>query len=197
MRLAGLAFAAAVVLVADSGITAATSLPERRLTACLSTPSGDSAVAAAKGLAARLFSDIGVSVRWVETRACPFEGVRIRIWNETPAVLSPGAFGRSFPIQGTLVDIFYDRVRAAAPGVFLPPVLGHVLAHELGHVAQAESRHARQGLMKAHWEAVDLGSMAWEPLPFAVDDVPRVHRGLVTRSVRLRARLASSLFNLH
>lgn len=198
MRLAAFAFAAAIVLAAHGGVelTATPTVPARQLTVCLTAPT-DSVVVAARGLAGRLFADIGVTVRWIDGPGCPFEGVRVRFWDQTPDVLNPGAFGRSFPVQGTLVDVFYDRVKAAAPGVFLPPVLGHVLAHELGHVAQAESRHAAEGLMKPHWEASDLCNMAWEPLAFAADDADLVHRGLVTRSARLRARLASSLFDLH
>jgi hypothetical protein len=186
--LAGPVVAAAFVLVAHGGIDTAVPPAARELTVCLTAPP-DREVFEARALATRMFGDIGVLLTWArQPGACPFTGVRMNFWMRTPTALSPGAFGRSFPAEGTRIDVFYDRVRAAAPGARLPSVLGHVLAHELAHLAQAVGRHSPEGVMKARWKARDLAGMAWQPLSFTTDDVALIHMGLATRTVRLQAR---------
>src|SRR5262249_9037943 len=51
-----------------------------------------------------------------------------------------------------------------------PRLLAHVLAHEIGHVLQRNNAHSESGVMKAHWTADDLGSMARRPLEFSEVD---------------------------
>ncbi len=40
------------------------------------------------------------------------------------------------------------KLRARAPRGWLPRVIGHVVAHELGHFVMASREHARRGLMQ-------------------------------------------------
>jgi hypothetical protein len=85
-------------------------------------------------------------------------------------------------------DVFYDRVRAAAPGPRLPSLLAHVLAHEIAHVVQGVHHHASEGLMKAHWVSDDVAGMAWRALPFTTVDVDLLRRGLDERRALTLAR---------
>jgi hypothetical protein len=50
-------------------------------------------------------------------------------------------------------------------------VLGHVLAHEIGHVLEGLARHSESGLMKATWTPDDLRDMMRSRFAFADDDV--------------------------
>jgi hypothetical protein len=60
-------------------------------------------------------------------------------------------------------------------------LLAHVLAHEITHVLERTDRHSADGVMKAHWNLLDFTKMVWRPLPFAVEDVELIHRGIASR----------------
>jgi hypothetical protein len=52
-----------------------------------------------------------------------------------------------------------------------PRVLGHVLAHEIGHMLLRTNLHRDAGLMKAHWSPKDLSEMLTGfVLPFTEED---------------------------
>ncbi|HUF48874.1 MAG TPA: hypothetical protein VMM93_13740, partial [Vicinamibacterales bacterium] len=171
--------------VAGSG--AAAEPAALRLTVCLA-PHPDLAVLQARSLATEIFQDVGVTIVWdSRAGACPADGIRALFWHRTPDTLHPGAFGRAVPADGTRIEIFYDRVRVAAPGARLPSLLAHVLAHEIAHVAQAVDHHAPEGLMKAHWVSDDVAGRVWRTLPFTAMDVELLRRGLGERQVRFGA----------
>jgi hypothetical protein len=197
MVLPGPAVAAALAALAGVGVNADAPDPAPTLIVCITAPP-DLAVHEARERTDRIFAAIGIALVWQRGhRECPFDGVRMTFSTGTPAAIAPGAFGRSFPYDGTRVDVFYDRIRAAAPPSHLPAVLAHVVAHELVHVAQAVSRHAPEGLMKARWERGELSAMAWRTLPFTPEDVILIRRGLTTRLNRLRARLDANAERPH
>jgi hypothetical protein len=50
-------------------------------------------------------------------------------------------------------------------------VLGHVIAHEIGHILQGVARHSTDGLMKPHWSLKDYWQMKKPYLFFAAEDV--------------------------
>lgn len=50
---------------------------------------------------------------------------------------------------------FYDRVLANSRPTGLPFLLGHVLAHEIGHILQGVERHSSAGVMKEKWDYRD------------------------------------------
>ena len=71
---------------------------------------------------------------------------------EFPAAAIGGA-----PERGDVTYAFFDRISAVAfhRDVRLATLLGHVIAHEVGHVLLREG-HAPQGLMRAEWLDRDL-----------------------------------------
>jgi hypothetical protein len=185
MVLAGQILAAAVVWAAGPGADVATTPAVRPLTVCLTAPA-DRSVAEATAIAARMFHAIGVRVDWQRNPdSCPLDGVRMAMWRQTPKVISPGAFGRAFPAGGIRADVFLDRVRLAVPDAYVSAVAGHVLAHEIAHLLQADRRHAAHGLMKPRWDPGELDQMPWTPLRFTDADVRLIHRGLAERAARL------------
>jgi len=75
----------------------------------------------------------------------------------TPGSFAPRTLGYAllFAHTGAHVLIFYDRVETLAhianEATYL--VLGHAIAHEIGHVLLGSFEHASGGLMQARWSA--------------------------------------------
>jgi len=71
------------------------------------------------------------------------------------------------------VVIFYDRVVAWTP---LPSaqLLGHVIAHEVGHMLLGTLSHAPSGLMEPHWSKVALRELEVRPLAFTPGDAAMI-----------------------
>lgn len=63
----------------------------------------------------------------------------------------------------------------------VPYLLAHVLAHEIAHIIEGTNRHSDGGVMKAHWDLIDLHQMYRKPLPFTEFDVVLIHKGLEAR----------------
>lgn len=59
---------------------------------------------------------------------------------------------------GRTTWLLYDRVRelSARKGVAPSFLLGHVLAHELGHLLLGSAEHPASGLMRGRWQNQDL-----------------------------------------
>jgi hypothetical protein len=66
---------------------------------------------------------------------------------------------------GTYATVFYDGLEEVAKGQRLRQklVLGHTLAHEMGHLLLGSTRHSRQGIMRAVLSSNDwyLAGMGW------------------------------------
>src|SRR5271157_2860370 len=73
------------------------------------------------------------------------------------------------------VQVFYNRVAGFAGfdnRLYMPELLGNVLAHELTHALEGVARHSSEGLMKAVWSADDYARMTRRrPLAFAAVDL--------------------------
>ena len=56
--------------------------------------------------------------------------------------------------RGRIAYIFYDRIERVALSLRTPVQrgLGHVLAHEIGHLLIGANSHADQGLMRPNWD---------------------------------------------
>jgi hypothetical protein len=86
--------------------------------------------------------------------------------------LSQDAFGVAFLGSdgiGRYADVFFDSIRRLQAGqsvASLPEVLGHVIAHEIGHLLLGFKAHSSTGIMHARWSAAELQSMAMGRLVF-------------------------------
>ncbi len=96
----------------------------------------------------------------------------VRMMRRMPANVFPGALGFSLPFarRGAHVSIFYDRVQILARSVNTAPyiILGHAIAHEIGHVLLHSSEHTSGGLMQARWSPASwrlasAGLLAFRP----------------------------------
>lgn len=132
-------------------------------------------------IATRLYADAGVQLHWVRQTLPagePGQGPAF-IPTATPTVVSlrllpkhmsdrvvrPGSqkLGIAFPTgEGRfryLASVFYDRVELAAAELTdlpLPVLLGHIMAHELGHLLLGPDAHARNTIMACPWDTTEF-----------------------------------------
>lgn len=90
------------------------------------------------------------------------------------------AYAKPHDKNGPCVTLLQDRIETRvrmnpSRSAFL---LGHVLAHEIGHVLQQVARHSDSGLMKAYWSNREMMSMARQRLRFTDFDVKLIRGNL-------------------
>jgi hypothetical protein len=166
--------------------------------------------------ASRIFRSAGVAVLWTagsaldpEAHELEYRGqpdgasapalicgdtnvcrLTVRIEPHSPARLQAGELAEALPFahSGIRVKIYYDRVQASnAHGNTASAILGHVLAHEIGHVLLGTNRHARVGLMQASWDDLSFKLMASALLSFAPDEVRSMQERLSARQALITA----------
>jgi hypothetical protein len=101
--------------------------------------------------------------------------------------LSAEAFGYALQASGGLPSrhayVFFHRVEQAvrnsqrtSRAVSQPSLLGHVVAHEIGHLILGPNSHSNHGVMKAGWSQKELQEMEIGQLVFAAEQA-KVIRG--------------------
>jgi hypothetical protein len=95
------------------------------------------------------------------------------ITDEAAASDHPGALGYAYPFAraGFRVVIFANRVTSMDRHY---EVLGHVIAHEIGHVLIGTVEHSPSGVMRAHWSKADVAAMQGRLLPFSRTDLEMI-----------------------
>jgi hypothetical protein len=131
---------------------------------------------AAEDEGARIFREMGIAVRWLncpltisEAAANPIciapvppSRIAVRITSEMPANLAESSLGVAFTETGIYVTIYYPRVEESAKEGIAnhSQILGHAIAHEMGHMLLGPVPHSRFGIMRGAWTAEDLRSIA-------------------------------------
>jgi len=124
----------------------------------------------------RILLSAGVRLTWSDCNpsesdadSCVFAGPATLLLRLYPTAaegrfpVDPKAFGFALsqppPNQGYYVGVFYHRVEALAlrDHIRAGPLLGHVIAHEIGHLLLWGGGHAADGIMKFPWRRKDLG----------------------------------------
>jgi hypothetical protein len=82
--------------------------------------------------------------------------------------------------------VFYDRVVDLASQRGHPPrgLLGHALAHEIGHVLLGTPEHSHHGLMRKEWSVEDLRRANQSFLPFTPEIAARLREERRSRLAR-------------
>jgi len=138
--------------------------------------SGDLKVA--KEVASGIYENVGVRVDWLDCYLAEEElkhnpecgkltpaTLVVRILprskaeglKQPPAALGFAMLGNSGE-HAHYSSVFYHRVEELS-GIWTssrPVVLGHVIAHEMGHLLLGEGGHSRTGLMTADWNRAEL-----------------------------------------
>ena len=164
------------------------SAPQHSVTVCMNPGANAAPVFQAEGVANQILAAAGVKMHWQgDVRFCdsPGAGIGIKLILNTPQDFHPGAMAYALPYAGTTyagtsIVVFYDRIQA----VRLPPLLAHVLVHEITHVLESTVNHSGAGIMKARWTPRDYEEMSRRPLKFTEEDLLLIRKGLDFREGR-------------
>lgn len=159
--------------------------------------------------ASRVFHRAGIEVKWLNCRmpATNEEGssacreatfpahLHLRIV-QTSLGLKGEAMGISFQAEngkGCYADLFYKPMRDLhkTDGTDVASLLGHVAAHEIGHLLLGTNSHAVAGLMHAHWTAAELASSKIGELVFLDREARQMREKLLTAAHIRRERSAA------
>ena len=149
--------------------------------------------------ASRIFRQAEIEVNWLNckvpaineeaSRACREavfpEHLHLRIVRKSFGLKSE-AMGISFQASdgsGCYADLFYEPMEQLhqSDSTDVASLLGHVAAHEIGHLLLGTNSHSAAGIMHAHWTASELASARVGALVF-----------LEKESQRMKARLATA-----
>lgn len=185
-------FAIGVAAVSSIWVTQTVARPERKIPVCIEARN-PGIMGYARNLASKIFAAINVEIDWTVVtdwrwRNCPAAALRITVQGVTAPDERPGALAYSTPYEGRHIVIFYDRVLDRVEASRVRALMGHVIAHEIGHVLEGVIRHSDSGIMKEHWSADDFQQMVWKPLPFAPEDVMLINKGLDSRQLEPKGR---------
>jgi hypothetical protein len=112
----------------------------------------------------------------------------VRIVRGFPARSLPGALGYSLPNaqSGAHATVFYDRIEPLCQTgmISVPVLLGHAMAHEIGHVLIRTTEHSPGGIMKARWGKADYQRAAMGLLEFTPSQRATIREGLRARLAR-------------
>jgi hypothetical protein len=130
----------------------------------------------------RILLDAGVELEWVECEigdkpvnvvqcSAPAAAVRVMV-QLLPGTnaKNPRMTGRAIIERGTGVyaSVYLERVAQLAREANwgFADLLGHAVAHELGHLLLGTSAHSPAGVMRARWETEDLRRLSHHGLVF-------------------------------
>lgn len=160
-------------------------------------------IRASERQASHVFREAGIELDWQNCHALPETSGETQAWqNCAEAVfpghlhlrivnrsigLSPDVMGISFLSadgSGYKADVFYDEIKCLQKetNASLPTLLGHVTAHEIGHLLLGANSHAPQGIMRAVWGPDELKSAKRGALFFSAE-----------QSQHMRDRVASAI----
>ncbi len=155
--------------------------------------------------AARIFRQVGIEVIWT---GCPTSDEELQqhpTCNQVPDPLhlmlqivprpqvrgrfrDPSRVGAArIPLGvngfGTIAAVYYFRAeeqaaRRVASGA---AILGHIMAHEIGHLLLGLQQHADRGLMRGGWSRADLKSMSQGTLLFHPEEARRMRARMAER----------------
>ena len=154
--------------------------------------------------AAAVFRRSGIRLIWVEcsqglgkvSRDCavPSDGAHLALRIVARSLnLKSEVYGVAFlgeDGRGTQADVFFGEVaNQESIGANVSTMLGHVIAHELGHLLLGSNSHAASGIMRSRWQAAELQSLAHGALFFTPDQVKLMQARLQKGEKYAEARL--------
>lgn len=141
------------------------------------------ALSRARGVATRIYAGIGVQLQFRSATSAPASCSRldpahrtvIIAFTDTPprqATRDALAFAQPYADSGACVTILLPRITSEIDNnpAFAAALLGHALAHEIGHYLQGALVHSDDGLMKARWSSAEYRHLEQRPLGFSPSD---------------------------
>jgi hypothetical protein len=168
-------------------------------------------LAQAEKVATRIFREVGIDTVWLE---CPpsasdvqrFAGCQPNLGpmylnlRLIPRFDSVGAgfrrtdlgFASPSKEEGVYASIFYHRVQqiARTGPASEPQILGHAIAHEIGHLLLGSNSHSSTGIMRAQWRRDDLRRATVQLLRFTQEERERMRADVSARLKQQETRQA-------
>jgi hypothetical protein len=101
--------------------------------------------------------------------------------------LKPGEFGCALLANtgefATLADVYADHLKMLVRGRewAYGPILGQVVAHELGHLLLGRGAHSRGGIMEPNWRPKDLDKILQRRMTFPRGQTEQIHAQVLAR----------------
>jgi hypothetical protein len=135
----------------------------------------------ARTTAERIYSAIGVRLKWCRAGNAP---ISMQFDTRVPVDAYPNAMGYATPYASgeTRIHLLFERLSDMGSQEIEGALLGHVMAHELGHVLEASNWHSDSGVMKAHWDTRDIRDMAVRPLSFNAMDAEWIQSAVAAKA---------------
>ena len=143
----------------------------------------------AQRLASLVFRETGIEVFWMDEGQwsvaeadcvlrihCCFDKLNTRLHRRTVAFA---------PAQGRHITVFWDRIRTEAAAGSHPEalMLGHIIAHELGHLLLPPGYHSPHGIMQDRLNYEDWSRVRrMSNLFFSRKEVSQMRAALIGRS---------------
>jgi len=166
--------------------------------ACERTVVENRTLSVARNVASRVFENAGIHVRWEDAGDCLQLSAHSRFlvvvdsrppagWTSEDAM----GFAPSQTTECRRAYVFLDRVRAfvainvperlrqEADGI----ILGHVIAHELGHLLLPGAQHEAGGIMRGRWKYAQWRNAALGLLLFRPAQAAAMQRQAAIRTV--------------
>ena len=143
-------------------------------------------------IAQKIYSGIGIQTTWIECSerigqqrdsAClgrpSASPIRVRLHHAADAAkLSAPAKAAGYAIPdgangfGSTILLFYERIShlSRQTSVSEEILLGHMFAHEIGHLLLGRDSHAASGIMRAPWRRKELRAAATGSLSFGSNE---------------------------
>ena len=139
--------------------------------------------------ASRIFKAVGITLTWVPPGEVPANSLIIKIVNtpigdksRNPNVLGVSPGSKDAP--GRVTWLYYSRIQELARFLHLEvaQLLGHVMAHEMGHLLLPHDAHAAAGLMKRGWDNHQAILAATGSLTFEASQAAQIRTRLQGRT---------------
>lgn len=160
--------------------------------------------------AAEVFDRAGLSVDWIncgreadlssKSRCSRQVGPNDLVVRIVPRArtLPQWVFGVSFVSEGVgaYADVFLDHVKRIQEEhiqISLARVVGHVVAHEVGHLLLGTTAHSRTGIMQANWDTDQLQAIPMGRLLFSPEQGRQMRTKVEARAPRPAAPVLAAL----
>ena len=162
-------------------------------------------IASAKHETDLIYARMGVEIKWADYPMLPHEAVpaerippgpdrlEVRLLPHLMAdrlKLGADEMGRALiageGVFGTVADIFTDRImdmtgsRKWAVG----PVVGGVIAHEIGHLLLGAGSHSKGGIMRTRWGEKDLDKALQRQMLFTPREGEQIKKQVLARMLK-------------